>query len=188
MIPACIATVHPSPKDSAVDDLIDILHITEKALRRECTKDEICEIYVERDKFLWGKLAAKDIYDGHLLPDNRTCITDTAQAKPKSASSRKVAHVGDGELHTQEQRDTFRAELKRAAVKSTMKTMAAALIGGGMEAGRAVAAAMGKTVEGENEENGNQMRNSRPRVWSQLSTLGTRLPTTASQPQPSGRR
>ena len=59
MIPACNATVHPSLKDSAVDDLIDILHITEKAraLRRECTKDEICEIYIERGKFLWDKLA-----------------------------------------------------------------------------------------------------------------------------------
>ena len=37
-------------------------------------------------------------------------------------------------------------------MKSTMKTMAAALIRGGMEVGRAVAAAMGKTVERENEE------------------------------------
>ena len=131
MIPACNTTVHPSLKDSAVDDLIDILHITEKALRRECTKDEICEIYIERNKFLWDKLAAKDIYDGHLLPDSCTSITDTVHDKPKSTFSRKVAHVGDGELHTQEQRDTFRAELKRAAVKSTMKTMAVVLIEGG---------------------------------------------------------
>ena len=50
MIPACNATVHPSLKDSAVDDMIDILHITGKALRHKCTKDEICEIYIERDK------------------------------------------------------------------------------------------------------------------------------------------
>ena len=72
MIPACNATVHPSLEDSAVDDLIDILHITEKALRRECTKDEIGEVYIERDKFLWDKLAAKDIYCQTTAPASPT--------------------------------------------------------------------------------------------------------------------
>ena len=65
-----------------------------------------------------------------MLPDNRACIADPATAKPKG--SRKVAS-----LDTQEQLNTFRSKLKRAAPKTTMKTMAAALIGSGMEASRA---------------------------------------------------
>ena len=81
MLPACNATVHTNLKDSAVDDLIDILHAEEKSLGRECTRAEICELYIERDKFLWDKLAAKDIYSGHLMPDTRSAITDEHQAK-----------------------------------------------------------------------------------------------------------
>ena len=49
MLPACNATVHTNLKDSAVDDLIDVLHAEEKGLGRECTRAEICELYIERD-------------------------------------------------------------------------------------------------------------------------------------------
>ena len=98
MLPACNATVHANLKDSAVDDFIDTLHAEEKSAGRECTRAEICDLYIERDKFLWDKLAAKDIYSGHLMPDTRGAITDEAQGKARS--TRKVAHVGDGSLHT----------------------------------------------------------------------------------------
>ena len=54
--------------------------------------------------------------------------------------------------HCQEQRDTFRAELKRTAAKETLKPVAAALMGGRMDADRAVAGAMGKEVEGEEDD------------------------------------
>ena len=90
--------MHANLKDSAVDDFIDTLHTEEKRIGRECTRAEICELYIERDKCLRDKLAAKDVYSGHLMPDTRSAITDETQGKARA--TRKVAHVGDGPLHT----------------------------------------------------------------------------------------